>query len=391
MPHLWTGDTSLRFAFMDQAEFDQLVDARSKEKFNHLRGSALGGAAEAEKIFPEPDRVDPARLRQVDERILAANRKGLICDLIFVLGRGELTKLFPTWQDRERFIRYVVGRYGAMNITWQGVEAFEEYENGRELLKEIGLALKKLDPYRASLLDGSALSDLGAASRRRLDGLHHVSPRSDDQVGAIEHQLYGAPGVNVGAADRVDANTFRRRLWNATMDGQYPSLANSAGTGAFVAAWHEVLAESRHWDLEPYFDVDGGRALALEDVEYIVYVEKPAQIEVVVEKHGYDVAWFNPINGEWVKQKKDFKGEKFLGEPPDRTHDWVLRLSREGHKEGMLKSYRFEARKTVLQEVEQDSQKVPFEIAQPTGDSFTLSASSLSWRSPSGRRAPRGR
>ena len=57
-----------------------------------------------------------------------------------------------------------------------------------------------------------------------------------------------------------------------------------------------------------------------------------------VEKHGYDVAWFNPINGEWVKQKKEFKGEKFLGEPPDRTHDWVLRLSRESKKESMLKS-----------------------------------------------------
>ena len=79
--------------------------------------------------------------------------------------------------------------------------------------------------------------------------------------------------------------------------------------------------------------MDGGRALALEDVEYLVYVEKPGQVEVAVEKHGYDVAWFNPLNGEWIKQKKDFKGEKFLGEPPDRSHDWVLRLSREGKKE----------------------------------------------------------
>ena len=109
VPHLWTGDTSLRFAFMDPGEFQQLVDARAKAKFNHLRGSVLGGPAEAEKIFPKPDRVDPAQLRQVDERILALNRKGITADLILVLGRGELTKLFPTWQDRERFIRYLVG------------------------------------------------------------------------------------------------------------------------------------------------------------------------------------------------------------------------------------------------------------------------------------------
>ena len=87
--------------------------------------------------------------------------------------------------------------------------------------------------------------------------------------------------------------------------------------------------------------MDGGRALALEDIEYIVYVEKPGPVEIAVEKRSYDVAWFNPITGELIKQKKDFKGEKFLGEPPDRTHDWVLRLSREGKKESMLKSLSF--------------------------------------------------
>ena len=35
-----------------------------------------------------------------------------------------------------------------MNITWRGVENFEDYENGRELMKEIGRLLKKEDPYQ---------------------------------------------------------------------------------------------------------------------------------------------------------------------------------------------------------------------------------------------------
>jgi hypothetical protein len=92
------------------------------------------------------------------------------------------------------------------------------------------------------------------------------------------------------------------------MNGQYPQFGN--------AAWFDFFSASRHWDLEPYFDVDGGRALALESIEYIVYVEKPSgPVEIAVEKHSYDVAWFNPLNGEFIKQKKDFKGEKFLGEP----------------------------------------------------------------------------
>src|SRR5262249_59595512 len=97
------------------------------------------------------------------------------------------------------------------------------------------------------------------------------------------------------------------------------------------------------------------------------------QVEIAVEKHSYDVAWFNPITGEFIKQKKDFKGEKFLGEPPDKTHDWVLRLSREGKKESMLKSFRFEAKRVELQEVEQSSQKVPFEVIEASGDAVALS------------------
>src|SRR5712691_3669212 len=144
-------------------------------------------------------------------------------------------------------------------------------------------------------------------------------------------------------------------------------------TGAAMTVWNDFFADTRHWDLEPYHDVDGGRAVALEEIEYIVYLEKAGQVEVAVEKHSYNVAWFNPITGEYIKQKKDFKGEKFLGEPPDRKHDWVLRLSRESKKESMLKSFRFEARTVVLQEVEQASEKIPFEIVEPKTDTLSLS------------------
>jgi hypothetical protein len=371
VPHLWTGDTSPRFAFEDAAAFQQLLDRLDKNKFNHLRGAVLGGASDAEKIFPKPDRVEPALLKQVDERILALNRKGIVADLVLAWGRGELTRRFPDWKDRERYIRYLAARYAAMNVTWQGVDAFEEYENGRELLKEIGGLLKKFDPYQHPRSTGA----LATSAPLLEDGwMNYIIYHStDDQVGAIEHQLYAAPAVNVGAGPEADPDTFRRRLWNAAMNGQYPSFTASEKAAPIVKVWSEFFGESRHWDLEPYFDVDGGRALALEEIEYIVYVEKAGQVELAVEKHGYDVAWFNPITGEFIKQKKDFKGEKFLGEPPDRTHDWVLRLSREGKKEGMLKSFRFEARTTVLQEVEQSSQKIPFEIAAPSGDAISLS------------------
>ena len=49
--------------------------------------------------------------------------------------------------------------------------------------------------------------------------------------------------------------------------------------------------------------MDGGRALALEDTEYVVYIEKPGPLELMVEKHGYDIYWVNPIDGEVTKGK----------------------------------------------------------------------------------------
>ena len=47
-----------------------------------------------------------------------------------------------------------------------------------------------------------------------------------------------------------------RDLWNATMNGQYPA----AGSGEYMTAWFDFMSGNRYWELEPYFDVDGGRA-----------------------------------------------------------------------------------------------------------------------------------
>ncbi len=160
-----------------------------------------------------------------------------------------------------------------------------------------------------------------------------------------------------------------RDLWNASMNGQYPA----SGSGPYMAAWFEFMSGNRFWELEPYFDVDGGRAIALEGVEYIVYVEKPGPVEVTLEKHGYDVAWINPATGERIKQK-GYNGEHFTGEAPDASHDWVLHISREGHKEGMLKSYKFESRAVPVQEVELSAQRIPFEVSSPSVNDLSISS-----------------
>src|SRR6202008_1681240 len=133
----------------------------------------------------------------------------------------------------------------------------------------------------------------------------------------------------------------------------------------YMTVWFDFMSGNRYWELEPYFDVDGGRALALEGIEYIVYVDKPGPGEGTVEGHGYDVAWINPPPRERIKEKKGYNGEPFTGDPPDASHPWVLHISREGTKEGMLKSYRFESRPVPIQEVGQAPEKTPFDVATP--------------------------
>jgi hypothetical protein len=312
--------------------------------------------------------------------------------------RDHLAKLFKTWQQRERYIRYVVARYSAFNVTWQIAQEFEEYTDGRALMKELGTLLKKMDPYQHPRATHTTRTSSPLLPDGWMDYVVYQS--SDDHLGAIEHQLFGVPFVNSEFAyedsgagktheHHVDSETFRHRLWNAAMNGQYPTFGNtgtygstgiaqdlkyleSPGTKA-MSVWFDFFARTRYWELEPYFDVDGARAVALPGVEYILYVEKPSgPIEIRLEKHDYDVQWVNPANGETVKLK-NFKSERFAVEPPGTEHDWVLHISREGRKEGMLRSYKFESRPFLMQEIESGVKMVPYDIAEPASGEVSVS------------------
>jgi len=400
-PHLWMGDTVLTFPFIDRAVFEQVVNKRAEQKFNHIRGVII---SRDRTSFPERNRPDPAVFRELDDRIRYMNAKGIIADLVLGWDGNHLAELFPEREQRERYIRYAVARYAAFHITWQGVERFEEYTDGRALLKEIGGLLKKLNPYQHPRSTSTAETSSPLLGDEWMNYVSYQS--SDDNIGGIEHQLYAVPFVNLGFAredsgagrtgpDEVDTNEFRRRLWNATMNGQSPYFANTGtwgGGGANVnpeyldspgakqmTVWYNFFSRTRFWELEPYFDVDGGRAIALqrpreespEGIEYIVYVENPGPVEIVLPRHSYDIAWFNPVDGTYIKVK-GFKADRWMGEPPNKEHDWVLHISREGRKEG-LRSYKFESRAIIMQEIEQNPTRAPFEITEPAGQEISVS------------------
>ena len=335
-PHLWMASAMDRFTETPRAEFDKLIEQRAQEKFTHVRVT-IGAATD---------------LREAAERVRAINSKGLTADLV-------LAAIPADTRQREVYITNIVSQFSALNITWAGAPAFEETAHGRALIKDAGALLKKLDAYNHPRTTMASSTSAPLAGDGWMNVLSYGS--AEQNLGAVEHQFYQLPAVNTGIQSQRD-------LWNATMNSQYPA----SGSGPYMKAWAEFMSGNRYWELEPYFDVDGGRAVALEDVEYIVYVEKPGLVELTVENHNYDVTWMNPATGEQIKMK-DYKGEHFTGEPPDKLHDWVLRVSREGRKEGMLKSYKFDSRPVPVQEVEQNPLKIPFEITAPSGTELSLS------------------
>jgi hypothetical protein len=346
-----------RFAFDPPEELERKLNEAVENKFTHFRGSILGNAADGKRVYVGPDHPNAAYFDELDRRMLAIHKRGLTIDLILASDPAYVTSLFPDWQSRERFIRYVVARYAPFNVTWQGLEEFEEYSNGRALLKELGLSLKKLDPYEHPRSSNAKITSAPLVTDGWMDFI--IEGSTDDVVGSVEHQLYQVPFVGV---------TDAQHLWNATMDGEYPEFR---GDGAALCHhWFDFMADTRHWELEPYFDIDGGRAVALEEIEYVNYIEHPgAPIELSVEKHGYDVYWFNPATGEYLEQKK-YRGEHFTGQVPDSSHPWVLLVGREGRKESMLKSVKFDSREVPVQELETNPQKVPYAIVDPAGDTL---------------------
>lgn len=310
----------------------------------------------------------PEAMRAVEERIRTANAKGIIVDLSLASTPEAILQRFPERADRERWIRLVISRFAAFDITWLITDRFEGTVGGRPLLAEIGQLIKSSDPYNHPRSTGANWTSASLLADGWMDYVNLGA--TDDALAAVEHQFFGRPFVSIAKAAGSSAE-FRHQLWNTTMSGAYPSF--TGGDPALIKIWKDVFDRTRFWELEPYFDVDGGRALALDDTEYLVYVEKPSgPIEVLTAKHGYDVYWIDPATGESTKAK-DYKGERFVSEAPSKDHDWILHISRDGRKQGMLKSYKFESRQNIGQEIEQNSAKVPFEIAEPAIEELSLS------------------
>jgi hypothetical protein len=371
-PYLYMGALVPDFPSMDMSRWKALVDARALQHFNHLAVTLVDQSAASQFRTPE-------FFRAAEEKFAYANQHGIMIDLAF-FGPDLLTRLLPTAADRRTWFTYALSRLAAFDVVWAGTEAWENYPDGRALVKEIADYIASFDPYKHESTSRTLATSAALFDGKPEDSWMHIRSyqTSDDAVDGIEQQLYPFPAVNNFSAADTTAEAFRHHLWNATMNGQYPLASIPAAiegpASAAMKAWYEFMQSTRHWELEPFFDVDNGRGFQLEGVEYAIYVENPGPVTVTVEKHGYDAEWIDPATGAHTKIKDPCKGETCVATPPNPAHDWILHISREGVKASMLKSVKFVSRdeELKLQDIEVDPGKIPFDITGPDADNLSI-------------------
>jgi len=135
-----------------------------------------------------------------------------------------------------------------------------------------------------------------------------------------------------------------------------------------MTVWFDFFSDTRHWELEPYFGRGWRRALGARRHRVLVYVAQPGPVELTVEKTRLRRLLDESHRWRGGEVEEEVQRRPLHREPPDKSHDWVLHVVREGAWRGMNKSYKFESREIVLQEIESNSPKVPFAIEQPSGD-----------------------
>jgi len=330
--HFWMGDTCYRLATIPWETFTALVDKRAAQKFNHMRGLALGWEETAEAVLADPDRPKVEHFRELDRRVAYLNAKGMTYDLLFAGDRNQLVELLPERRQRERYVRYLVARLAAYNVTWQGVQEYEEYPDGRKILKELYGVVMDNDPYEHprsthTLATSSALIEDGWMT-------YITQQNAAPSVASIDYELHTMPVVNAefgyensgaGASHdhHVSSEEFRKRLWDMMARGHYTTFGNTGTYGGrkfdvdleyadspgarYMTHFHDFMTQTRWFDLQPYYKVQGGVAISLDylpywaeerkGVEFIVYMAEPGPLELLVPKDGYDVSWFNPLDG----------------------------------------------------------------------------------------------
>src|SRR3990172_6690685 len=162
-PWLWKGDTSWRgmtYIVGFEERWKPYIDLRASQGYtavqcilvSFINGDEFwrnegGYVFELTSSGKNYDRLNPGYFQWVDERIEYALSRGITPVLFFTWSQEFIKFSQPQF---ERYIQYLVARYGAYNVIWCiSGEYNEAYDHGftANTWKHYGSHLRSLDPY----------------------------------------------------------------------------------------------------------------------------------------------------------------------------------------------------------------------------------------------------
>jgi hypothetical protein len=357
----WSNDE--RRAFLDWAQANKYNLLSIASHFLNRDAPGRGQGWQTPKLWP----LDAAEYRRM-EAILdeLAARQMFVFPFAGFFGQRSNYPRDPA--DQERYVRYTLARlapYGNMLWNVAGPEPnLRESWMASADVERLGRLIKKLDPlahpisvhnrtgddpYRDSdwttygVLQGPKSLDRLELSRGLLESHHPAKPLMAQETlwsGNVNHiRRFGGKDYS---DDDLRKNTYVIHMSAAALvfaDNDGDSSSGFSGTLALAdcrQSRHDIIRGA--WDcveglgthrMKPRQDlVNRGYCLAEPGEAYLVYLESPGPVDVMLDGGRYRVTWIDPRKPGERRDAGTTSHGKALA-PPAISEDWLLQLTRD--------------------------------------------------------------
>lgn len=301
-PFFWLGDAAWSAAIKSTSDdWEEFVKARAQQKFNVVQWRLNAETrAPQQSAFTGRDRVsvNPEVFRQLDAKVAAANRAGLLCAIAPLWEINDRAEDQLSEDQAIRLLRYVLARWSADDVAW--IVAFESDSTGAPANRwqNIGRAVfSQVTHAPVILLPGESVWVFDAFRRERwvdVLGIQTTTVVNENSLPWLLHGPLGmerqktpahplvtmAPPPEVAAkpgAQQISAELAGRLLWwsvlvntPAGVSYQAQDISDwktSSSTGKSAQPWREALelpgakalaplagafAGKEFWRLEPF-------------------------------------------------------------------------------------------------------------------------------------------
>jgi hypothetical protein len=371
-PFFLLGDTiwhmyyNLRFG---DGTFQQLIDDRAAQHFNYAHG-VLGDYLHNEggSLFSKMDTVDeqfdcdwidPGYYQWVDKKIDYMNSKGMCASLFFSWG-NEGYQEFDDSNQYDRYIRYIVARYGSKNVYWVIVGEFDEAGETKSTWQSYHDEVANADAYDHPITmhplhstgsgygtysNHTAISQQESGTPEYLRSEIASDRQHNKPVVNLEYGYEGDPAVfpsNQPASDvRKDHYAIvlaggygvygNHTPWYTTYHRVADFVLEATDTeGAeYMKILYEFFEDTSFERLSPSQSlVNTGICAAWTDNEYVVQLLAGGTVNLNLSAASgtFYVDWWDPITGTRMGDTPTTGGAARNLTAPNTSQDWILHV-----------------------------------------------------------------